>query len=440
MNAPDKIMLLTIGSPLFPESAAREHMRRSASVSDCFEQVQVLARDRATGAKALAAIDPDRTAGLIVQLATFATAEILHDLLATIGDRPIPIALWALEEPGEIITNSLCGLQLWASTLARFERTCSVLIGDPGGPVGADIEAFAAAARAHAALRGSRIALIGSHADWFTNLAVAPSALFGAIGATIQQTSLPGFLKHCTATPQAEEEAAGRWSDTTFAVADEQAARAKMGRTYARLAAGLDTVVADAIAIRDWPEILYADDFVGTWGALGELSDRTVPIAPEGDVMAAVTALALRAMLPGSLPFLTDISGLDRANDRLVLWHYGVSPRLADGPRHVDETLKQESFPLKPGPMTLVRLSLRPDGALRIFVAEGEMLTERSGANRAAGYFRPDGGGAEAMVRGFVAAGYEHHVTAVYGRVGQAADVLAQMLGATLDEPGAKHG
>ncbi|MFP3325806.1 hypothetical protein R0K05_22380, partial [Planococcus sp. SIMBA_160] len=82
--------------------------------------------------------------------------------------------------------------------------------------------------------------------------------------------------------------------------------RATLGRTHARLKAGLDRRTADAVAIRDWPEILYHEGFRGTWPALGELSDRAVPIAPEGDVMAALTALAIRAFDPASLPFLTD--------------------------------------------------------------------------------------------------------------------------------------
>jgi hypothetical protein len=133
------------------------------------------------------------------------------------------------------------------------------------------------------------------------------------------------------------------------------------------------------------------------------------------------------------LPFLTDISGLDRDRDRLVLWHYGVSPRLADGPRSLDLALKQETFPLKAGEMTLLRLSLRADGQLRIFVCEGEILDEKSRANRAAGFFVPDHAGAEDLVRHFIEEGYEHHVTAVYGRWAEAVLHLGRQLGVRVD-------
>lgn len=430
------VVLLSVCSTLFPASAAADILRRTRSAADTagLTVVPEPVRDAAGLRAALAGLDPSRLGGLVVQMGTFATAELLHDLLDWIGPAQPALALWALEEPGEIITNSLCGAQLWSSTLLRLGRRADFLLGQPEAPeLGAGLLAFAAGARAAKALRGARVALIGSHAAWFTNLATDPWALGRALGVTVAQVSLPAFLAGCETTPEAEAEGARRWDSAAFETGDANAHRQTLGRTFARLQAGLDRLSADAVAIRDWPEILYADDYRGTWAALGELSDRAAPIAPEGDVPGALTALALRAIDPDSLPFLTDISGIDRAGDRLVLWHYGVSPRLGTGPRHVDAALKQESFALKPGPMTLVRLSLRPDGSLRLFLSEGELLAEPSGANRAAGYYRPQGEGAEALVRRFVGLGYEHHVSAVYGHWGAAVRAMGGALEIAVD-------
>ncbi|MDO9526528.1 MAG: hypothetical protein Q7J57_13485 [Gemmobacter sp.] len=437
---PQDTAVLFMASALFSSDAASALVDRTvaavhdAGLSAQMTVVPTLARDRESCAQALTAIDPSATSGLVIQMSTFCTAELLHDVLGWCGARRIPIALWALEEPGEIVTNSLCGAQLWASTLGRFGRKHVLILGDPGAPeVAAELAAFAAAARAEARLRGARVALVGAHAEWFTNLAVDPWAIRKALDVTIEQRSLPAFVAGCVATSDAESDAAARWRDAGFDAGAADEGRATLGRTYARLAAGLDRITADAIAIRDWPEILYAEAFRGTWAALGELSDRAIPIAPEGDVMGALTALAVRAFDPASLPFLTDISGIDRANNRLVLWHYGVSPRLSDGPRSLDAVLKQETFPLRAGPMTLLRLSLRPDGSLRMFVAEGAVTEEPCGANRAAGYFVPFGLAVEPLVRRFVDAGYEHHVTAVYGHWGRAAVHLGRLLGIEVD-------
>ncbi|WP_309084384.1 hypothetical protein [Chelativorans sp.] len=432
--------ILFVASPLFSESAAKDLVGRTKALAESgalqgsLRVAGTLARDRASCAEALRSLDLESLDGLIVQLSTFCTAELLHELLAHIGHRSIPLALWALEEDSEIVTNSLCGAQLWGSTLSRFGRRFSLLVGNPDDPrIARDLAAFAAASRALAKITGARVALIGAHAEWFTNLAVDPWALKQALGVTIEQTTLLRFLEGCKAEERAEKAAAMRWAGARFDGGDEENGRHTLGSTYARLEAGLERIAADAIAIRDWPEILYAPEFRGTWGALGELSDRAVPIAPEGDVMGAVTALAIRGFDAASLPFLTDISGLDRANNRLVLWHYGVSPRLADGTRWLDSVLKQESFSLKAGPMTLLRLSLRNDGKLRIFVAEGEIEAEHPKANRAAGYFRPSGMEAEAFVRRFIEQGYEHHVTAVYGHWADATLHLGRQLGVEVD-------
>lgn len=438
--AAGRVGVVFVASPLFPEAAATELIERTSALlgtqelAGRFVVASKLARDRASCAEAFADLDLGELDALVIQLSTFATAELLHEVLSHLGERRLPIALWALEETDQIITNSLCGAQLWASTLTRFGRDFTLLLGNPGdAELTRDLAAFSAASRAHRRIRGARIALIGAHADWFTNLAVDPWTIRQHLDVTIEQMTLVKFLDGCKAGPDAEAAAGKRWAQASFDGGDDETSRMILGRTYARLAAGLDKVKADAIAIRDWPEILYAENFKGTWGALGELSDRSVPLAPEGDVMGAVTALVARAFDETSLPFLTDISGIDRHNDRLVLWHYGVSPRLADGPRSLDPVLKQETFPLKPGPMTLMRLSLRADGQLRIFVSEGEMLAQKSQANRAAGFFRPDAADSETLVRHFIDEGYEHHVTAVYGRWAEAVLHLGRQLGVQVD-------
>lgn len=433
---PGAVILMSICSALFPLDAARAVLQRSRAVATAAGIVVATEPVRdAAGLKAvLGAHDPASVAGLAIQMGTFATAELLHALVDWMGPARPALTLWALEEPGEIVTNSLCGAQLWSSTLHRLGRKAGFVVGNPEAPLLArDLAAFAAGARAAHALRGARVALVGSHAAWFTNLATDPWVLGRALGVTVAQVSLPAFLDGCTTTPEAASEAARRWDNVSFETGDAAAHRLTLGQTLARLEAGLDRLEADAVAIRDWPEILYGEAFRGTWAALGELSDRAVTVTPEGDVPGALTALAARAMDPGALPFLTDISGIDRGGNRLVLWHYGVSPRLAAGPRRVDAILKQESFDLQAGPLTLLRLSVRPDGRLRLFAAEGDLLPDRTGANRAAGYFRPRGASAEALVRRFIAAGYEHHVTALYGAHAASALAMAEALDIEVD-------
>lgn len=434
---PRRIGALFIASPLFP--AAQSLTDASAAylrgLGDASELVvaQPLARDRASLAQALQSIDLQALDGLVVQLTTFAGAELLHDLVAAIGARDLPLALWAFEERDEIVTNSVCGVQLWMSTLQRLGRRPVFVLGNvDDAHTEPQLRDFTAAARAASALAGARVALVGAHADWFTNLAVDPVVLHRRLGCTVVHTSLPRFTAACMEAPPPTPQDVARWAEVGFDGGDDEAKRQIVAATYARLRAGLDSLQADAVALRDWPEILYGEHFKGTWSALGELSERAVPLAPEGDVMGAVTALVVRSFDPGSLPFLTDISGIDRDNNHLVTWHYGVSPRLAVGPRRIDAILKQESFAPRPGPLTLLRLSLQADGRLRLFAAEGRIEARRSAANRTAGLFVPRDTPAATLLRRFVEEGFEHHVTAVHGQWGQAAERLAWLLRAEM--------
>lgn len=434
-----RIGALFVASSLFPADAAaafmkagRAYFHRLGDVST-FVVPETLASDRASLSKALAELDLAGLDGLIVQLSTFAAAELLHDLLAS-ASADLPVAIWGLEERDEIVTNSLCGAQLWSSTLARLGRRTTFIMGNvDDAHTAAQITAFAAGARAATGIKRARIALVGAHADWFTNLAVDPALLRRTLGATIVQTSLPKFIAACMAGAEATTADEARWQDVVFDSGRTLEDRKAVAATYARLRAGLDTLDADAVAIRDWPEILYGEAFRGTWSALGELAARAVPVAPEGDVMGALTALAARAFDPDSLPFLTDISGVDRAANHLVLWHYGVSPKLAAGPRRIDAVLKQETFRLKPGPLTLLRLSLSPGGEVRLFITEGSISERDPAANRAAGLFVPRARPAAEIVRPFVEGGWEHHVTGLYGHWAEAALVLGRHIGASVE-------
>ena len=438
-NPSHRIGVLFIASPLFPAAAAQASLESAAAFlgrltdhSD-FTLAPVMASDRASMARALDSLELAGLDGLVVQLTTFAAAELLHDLLDALAPYELPLALWATEERDEIVSNSLCGVQLWMSTLRRLGRRAVFVLGNAGqAHTSQQIRTFAAAARARSALHRGRIALVGAHADWFTNLAVDPVVLHRRLGITIAHTSLPRFIEACLRAPAPAQEDVDRWADVSFEGGDDEAKRRVVAATYVRLRTGLDTLLADAVALRDWPEILYGDAFKGTWSALGELSERAVPFAPEGDVMGAVTALAIRSFDPHSLPFLTDISGVDRDQNHLVTWHYGVSPRLAAGPRRIDATLKQESFSPRPGPLSLIRLSLDPQGRLRLFVTEGEISSRPAAANRTAALFIPRRTPADVLIRRFVEEGFEHHVTAVHGLWGDAAEQLAFQLGAEL--------
>jgi hypothetical protein len=107
-----RIGVLFIGSPLFASAAAQELTDQAeaflATLGDNpgFTVAPQVASDRASLARALELLALPALDGLIVQMATFAGAELLHELVAAIGPRDLPLALWAMEERDEIVINS----------------------------------------------------------------------------------------------------------------------------------------------------------------------------------------------------------------------------------------------------------------------------------------------------------------------------------------------
>ena len=152
-SLPARIGVLFIASPLFPAAAAQASMASATNyllnIGDRshFSVCQVLANDRASIARALQSLELAALDGLIVQLTTFAGAELLHELLGALGTKDLPLALWATEERDEIVTNSLCGAQLWMSTLRRLGRRAVFMMGNvEDSHLGEQVRTFTAAA------------------------------------------------------------------------------------------------------------------------------------------------------------------------------------------------------------------------------------------------------------------------------------------------------
>jgi L-fucose isomerase-like protein len=150
-----------------------------------------------------------------------------------------------------------------------------------------------------------------------------------------------------------------------------------------RLKLALDGMKAeggfDAFAIRCWPETFteYGGAVCGPASMMGE---GRVPCACEADVYGAATQLLLQAASDQPV-FLVDLVDLDPSDDTGVVWHCGQAPiSMADPDVVARATIHTNrkmpllfEFPLKPGPVTFVRLS-QARGQQSLIIARGEML------------------------------------------------------------------
>ena len=373
-----------------PDGGAARHPRGGAAfpagvVSDEAEAHAVAA--------AVTAADVDL---LLLQHVTFATGELVAPLI----EAAPRLAVWASPEPGPgrgpLPFNALCGMQMTLSLLdapplqrddpvrwfhgevdeARFARPFATTV---------------AAVRAARAVATARVLRIGGTAPGFYALEEAPAALAGA---TVVDRSLADLFDATRAVSDGEAEAraaAAREGHQVEVDADTLLRGARIEAALERLA---DDARADALAVRCWPEIPDRCDAMAC-AAMGTLAGRGRPAACEGDLMGALSMLALQAAADGPA-ILMDLSDLDERDEALQLWHcgnapaawadpHGPTPRLTthfnrDGVGPVrDETLA-------PGPVTGFRLV---DGGHAAVVAGGTLAgVEREGFDGVRGWWR----------------------------------------------------
>lgn len=385
-----------------------------------------------------AALDVDV---LVVIQATFADSTLVRSVASSFAG---PLVVWALPEArtgGRLRLNSLCGLNLAAYSLAprplgwvyrhpEDPETITELraaVESPGLPPPtpptlpepddrARMRAQAVAAR----MAGTGIGVVGRRPEGFEPCDYDPVRVDEAFGMTVTPVPLTDLFIAADAAEPTRVAALRRRLDGRPGLEglDPTATERSL-----RLHLGLADLVARhrwaGVATRCWPEC-----FTEYGGAActpqALLNESGVPGCCEADAYGTITSLMLQH-LTGSPAFVADLVDGDRADDTAVFWHCGLAPAsMADGPVgatvHSNRRLPLlNEFALRPGRVTIARLSQGPDGD-RMTIGGGQMLRRPRPFSGTAGVLRFDSPVDEVLTR-VVAHGLEHHYGLVYGDV-----------------------
>lgn len=456
--APLRIAFVPVVRDAFKGDAARASERACAALARrgeglgyTVEHALESVRDPASATRVAAWIGDGGHDAVMVLHATFATA----DLLAPVLRAHPTVGVWAVPEregmplarAGErsgarpLPLNSLCGLTMTLSTLEHPE----VAKREPvkwywGAPGDARFErrweTTVRALHGHRALRRARVLQIGGTAPAFYRLEETPDAL-GAVVDRVPLATLYERMAACDADAVAARAVAWRRAEPPLDGSDAHVEVA--ARTELALAALAREGGYQALALRCWPE--FADACGGmACAAVGALADRRVPTACEGDVMGALSMLALQAVADAPSA-LVDLSDLDDEGDRLLLWHCGNAPLTFAGDAGArltthfnrDGVGMVRDMHLRPGPATGFRLL----GGGRAAVIVGGTLTEPSApdVDGVRGWWRDlrwDGTPRSAyeVVSQLLDARLPHHLAVAPGDVGEALAELSVRLGA----------
>ena len=276
---------------------------------------------------------------------------------------------------------------------------------------------------------------MGENPDGFDTCLVNHEALKTQLGVEVAQLELtPFFQRARQADPGRVAALAGQLGARLDGYADmeQDAATGTLG-----VFAALDDLVRErklsGMAVRCWPEF-FTDLGCAACGALSLLSDDMTPSSCEADVNGAITQLILQ-WISGQPAFGSDVVAFDAEADEAVLWHCGLAPlsmAAPDVPPQATIHSNREQpllmqFPLKPGRVTIARLS-EATGEFRLVIGGGTMRKAPSAFTGTSGIIRFDSGAA-AVMDTIMREGLEHHVSITYGDHQGVLESLAALLG-----------
>jgi L-fucose isomerase-like protein len=399
--------------------------------------------DAAAATAALADLRGAGASRLLLLQVTFTDASMTVEVADAFA---APLAIWAFPEPragGRLRLNSFCGLNLALHALGRAGRQATYLYADPdsiglddglrallaspprAAPVARALPHPTAADQARAegvlaALRGATLGLVGEHPTGFDTCRFDEAALHDLAGVSVARIPLGEVFERARAAPVAAVAATrGRIAELAGLDAVDQPQLEKSLTVYHALKAAADERRCAGLAVRCWPE-MFTEYGCAACGPMGLLNGERLPAACEADVYGALTQRLLQDLAEAPA-WLVDVVDMDTTSDTSVLWHCGSAPltmrdpdALAEAQIHSNRRMPLlAQFPLKPGRVTLARLTQARDQT-RLVIAGGEVLRAPISFTGTSAVLRFDGG-TEAAMRGLLDHALEHHLALVYG-------------------------
>ncbi len=364
---------------------------------------------------------------LLVFQATFADSTMTVALTET---TEVPIFLWAVPEPwtgGRLRLNSLCGINLAGHALTLRQRKYAYAYAAPTDPaVIQQIRILASAGRLRRRLKSARLGVVGEHPVGMDSCHLDEAKLREFFGIEIVRFEMADVFSRARAISAATVAQTRTQLDLRLdnLASLEQAPLNGTLSVYNALKEIAAENQLDGLAVRCWPEF-FTEMGCAACGAMSMLSDgfgdsTPLPCSCEADINGTVIQLILQ-ILSAAPAFGTDMVGVDVDRDRMALWHCGLAPlSMADpsvqphGGIHSNRRVPLVmDFPLKPGEVTVARLS-QATGNLRLVLGTGEMLAEPKPFSGTAGILKLDCG-AQKFLQLLMREGLEHHVSFTYG-------------------------
>ncbi|MFA5204152.1 MAG: hypothetical protein WC708_07080 [Lentisphaeria bacterium] len=358
-----------------------------------------------------------------------------------------PVIFWSEPEPpmdgGRIAANSFCATNMNAHALWKMGLKYTLVYGHADTAI-PELKRQLKVVECVNLLKHVRIGSLGGRVPGFYTSDFNELAMrekFGAEAEGITLLELVNVAETIKGEELAEAVTLVKGNSKCFISDDELNKGAALFAAFQKLT---KKYRLDAWTARCWPE--FSDIFgIGVCHILGCMTNSGVPTACEGDMYGALAMLMVKN-LSGSDAFFCDLISFNQGGDTGVFWHCGAAPRSLCKAGCVSELHKHSiiggggkkgiavEFPLKPGPVTVIRIGDTQDGTgYRLLSISGDGLDTKQllhGTPLTVRFNRP----ANELVEKLVDSGFEHHYVLCHGDIRAELRQFAKLLDLELIE------
>ena len=432
---------IPVGVPTYHLETAQDQFERScAMLREVDAEIACPEEMLLTLDKLRAFLDGKNPDLIVFQNLTFANAAYMSEVLRRFD---CPVLLWTLREPvidgGRLRLNSLTGAYSAANTLSAFNgRAFNWCFGAPEEEsVVSAVKATVAAAKVKKAMRSLTMSAIGHTPQGFGFGRALDGELMNTFGVELESIEARELIDMAKAYSDEECAAYLAKSESCTCGLDKTPDKNRLdpARLLKAYSDYVETHHIGALASRCWP------DFFTSFGTpvctvLSMLNDMGVAAACEADTYGALS-MWIGMQLSHEPVFFGDPVALDESESSITYWHcgmaacslarrdtgavVGVHPNRKIGPAM---DFGCEAFP----EATIFRISRKPDGSFRFFIAEGSVLDKPKqfiGTSIVVKTDRPS----REVVENSIRSGFEPHFVVVKGHHAETLKVLAEMFG-----------
>lgn len=383
----ENILYLPIGRKTFDLEVAETHREQASEylnqISEGVIEPKEIISSPEELTEFLSHVDSEKVKLIVYQSVTFADGEFIQ---LVINKVKAPVIVWSVREPsvgGRLRLNSLTGGNSTSHFLRSVDHTYSFVFGNSDeAQVRGRIENQISVVRVIEKLKDLKIGVVGEYPPGFFFSDTNTELLRKYIGPNVIDVDLDQAFEESAKLPKekwermierAEEQVIGLRRD------DETVKRFAQFTTY------IDEKIKEenitGLAVRCWP------DFFNQLGAaacstLSQFTEDGIVSACESDIHGSISMFILRELSNGEAPYLGDLVHINEASNSAVFWHCGAGAYSLANPRtgaqagvHPNRKLGFTlEFGLKPGLVTLFRLSYTEKDGYRLLILRGKAL------------------------------------------------------------------